>query len=333
METEVNKELNRQNQLDHQQSSLVKKILLLGAGQSGKSTVTKQFRRHAKGFSVAERERTIAAIHDNITTAVTTLRDEWPHTEQVMPEIVALSAATPLTEDWLPILSAFWQHPITQTRYRQRAEFQLDDSADYFLSQLDRFLQAKFVPTDEDIIRVRVRTTGLVEHRFEFGNQSFLVVDAGGQRSERTKWKWLVCFQDVTVLIYVVSLSEYDEKLYEDQRVGRWDESLRLFEEVSNFQWFRKTPFILFCNKVDLLHEKIARDPSGFRSHFPLFKGHGLIEATSHLVDLVKARYRGPADELYVHTTCATDPQQMAVIFQSVKHTVMKQSLREGGLM
>ena len=54
------------------------------------------------------------------------------------------------------------------------------------------------------------------------------MVDVGGQRNERKKW--IHCFQDVTALIFCVAMSEYDLKLYEDERVNRMHESVTLFE-------------------------------------------------------------------------------------------------------
>ena len=39
------------------------------------------------------------------------------------------------------------------------------------------------------------------------------MVDVGGQRSERRKW--IHCFENVTSIIFLVALSEYDQILYE----------------------------------------------------------------------------------------------------------------------
>lgn len=39
------------------------------------------------------------------------------------------------------------------------------------------------------------------------------MVDVGGQRSERRKW--IHCFENVTSIIFLVALSEYDQVLVE----------------------------------------------------------------------------------------------------------------------
>lgn len=45
------------------------------------------------------------------------------------------------------------------------------------------------------------------------------MVDVGGQRSERRKW--IHCFENVTSIIFLVALSEYDQILFEsDNEVG-----------------------------------------------------------------------------------------------------------------
>ena len=43
------------------------------------------------------------------------------------------------------------------------------------------------------------------------------MVDVGGQRSERRKW--IHCFENVTSIIFLVALSEYDQVLYEETNV------------------------------------------------------------------------------------------------------------------
>ena len=47
----------------------------------------------------------------------------------------------------------------------------------------------------------------------------FRMVDVGGQRSERRKW--IHCFENVTSIIFLVALSEYDQILFESDNEVR----------------------------------------------------------------------------------------------------------------
>lgn len=83
--------------------------------------------------------------------------------------------------------------------------YQLNDSAAYFFDGLDRFIQPDYCPTVDDVLRVRVRSTGIEEAIFSFDKMTFKVMDVGGQRSERKKW--IHCFDSVTAVLFCASLS------------------------------------------------------------------------------------------------------------------------------
>lgn len=55
------------------------------------------------------------------------------------------------------------------------------------------------------------------ETHFQIGELKYKLFDVGGQRSERKKW--IHCFENVTAIIFLVAISEYDQLLYEDQNV------------------------------------------------------------------------------------------------------------------
>jgi hypothetical protein len=55
------------------------------------------------------------------------------------------------------------------------------------------------------------------ETHFQIGDLKYKLFDVGGQRSERKKW--IHCFENVTAIIFLVAISEYDQLLYEDQNV------------------------------------------------------------------------------------------------------------------
>ena len=101
---------------------------------------------------------------------------------------------------------------------------------------------AGYLPTDQDILRSRVKTTGITETTFRVGELTYRLFDVGGQRSERKKW--IHCFENVTALVFLVALSEYDQMLYEDESVNRMQEALTLFDSICNSRWFVKTSIV-----------------------------------------------------------------------------------------
>jgi guanine nucleotide-binding protein subunit alpha len=84
-----------------------------------------------------------------------------------------------------------------------------------FFQNIDRLFQKDFLPTDQDILRTRLRTTGISETIFELGNLTYKMVDVGGQRSERKKW--IHVFDNVQVVLFLVAISGYDHVLVEDR--------------------------------------------------------------------------------------------------------------------
>jgi hypothetical protein len=134
--------------------------------------------------------------------------------------------------------------PGIQKTLARRNEFHLDDSAEYFLKDLERISQPSYIPTNRDVLMSRKKTTGIVESDFDIFEQKIKLVDVGGQRNERKKW--IHCFEGVNALLFVVSLSEFDQVCYEDNNTNRMHESLLLFEEVCANRFFNKTHIILY---------------------------------------------------------------------------------------
>ena len=69
------------------------------------------------------------------------------------------------------------------------------------------------MPSEQDVLRIRVPSTGIIEYTFDLDQIVFRMVDVGGQRSERRKW--IHCFENVTSIMFLVALSEYDQTLLE----------------------------------------------------------------------------------------------------------------------
>lgn len=122
-----------------------------------------------------------------------------------------------LAPDIADAVRGLWKDPGMREAVRRSREFQLNDSAVYYFAAIDRMCAPGYMPTDQDILRSRVKTTGITETTFKVGELTYKLFDVGGQRSERKKW--IHCFENVTALVFLVSLSEYDQMLYEDESV------------------------------------------------------------------------------------------------------------------
>ena len=93
------------------------------------------------------------------------------------------------------------------------------------MDDLDRLFSKEYIPTDQDILRSRVKTSGIAEANFQIGLYTYRIFDVGGQRSERKKW--IHCFENVNGLLFVVAISGYDQCLVEDQDSVCTRESIR----------------------------------------------------------------------------------------------------------
>jgi len=150
-------------------------------------------------------------------------------------------------------------------------------------------------------------------------------VDVGGQRTERRKW--LHVFDDVTAVLFCVALDEYDLKMVEDDTAWRVHESLQLFNEIANSTHLSSAAIILFMNKKDLFEQKIQKEDLTIT--FPEYAGGKDYAKASEYLTVQYCSLMKQKERLYPHITCATDTNQMSIIFNAVKDTLLTKMLGE----
>ncbi|CEI86097.1 Putative GPA4 (Fragment) [Rhizopus microsporus] len=188
----------------------------------------------------------------------------------LIQDVRQLGQREPYPASFLEPLKILWADAgVQRARSEANTMFALHDNAIYFFSQLDRFWEPGYMPTDQDIVRCRAKTTGIVETTFHIGPLTYRMFDVGGQRSERKKW--IHCFENVTAVLFVVAISGYDQCLVEDKDSNQMHESLMLFDSICNSVWFKNTSVILFLNKIDIFKKKIHVSPVS--KWFPDFEG------------------------------------------------------------
>ncbi|CAI9554877.1 unnamed protein product, partial [Staurois parvus] len=167
-----------------------------------------------------------------IIRAMTTLGIDFSDSSKADDGRILCHLADSIEEGTMPpelvdCIKKLWKDDGVQASFERAAEYQLNDSAAYYLNQLDRITASNYVPNEQDVLRSRVKTTGIIESQFSFKDLHFRMFDVGGQRSERKKW--IHCFEGVTCIIFCGALSAYDMVLVEDEEVNRMHESLHLF--------------------------------------------------------------------------------------------------------
>lgn len=202
------------------------------------------------------------------------------------------------------------------------------DSVEYFLNNLDRIARTEYMPTNKDILHCRKATKGITEFVIPINNIPFLFVDVGGQRSQRQKW--FQCFDSVTSILFLVSSSEFDQVLLEDRKTNRLEESRDIFDTIVNNRIFESVSIILFLNKYDLLEKKVANPETDIRWYFPQFTGnsHSVQDVQAFILGMFTGVARDSRRGLYHHFTTAVDTENIKVVFNSVKDTILHRNLQ-----
>ncbi|GCB62519.1 guanine nucleotide-binding protein subunit alpha-12-like isoform X1 [Scyliorhinus torazame] len=319
------------------------KILLLGAGESGKSTFLKQMRIiHGRDFDSKALEEFRDTIFENVIKGMKVLVDArnklgipWENTENEKHGMFVMAfenkcgmPVEPATfQLYVPAMRALWQDSGIQEAYNRRREFQLGESVKYFLDNLDQIGQLSYLPSRHDVLLARRATKGIVEHDFVIKGIPFKMVDVGGQRSQRQKW--FQCFDGITSILFMASSSEYDQVLMEDRRTNRLVESMNIFETIVNNKLFSSVSIILFLNKMDLLVGKVKT--VNIKKYFPNFEWdpHKLEDVQKYLVQCFNNKRRDRTKPLFHHFTTAIDTENIRFVFHAVKDTILQENLKD----
>ncbi|XP_063371034.1 guanine nucleotide-binding protein G(f) subunit alpha [Cydia amplana] len=349
------------------------KLLLLGTGESGKTTIIKQMKiLHIQGFSQSERVEKANHIRHNIHESI---YDIVRHMEplsitlgnaknvQAQNYILRCGADGPphYDEEYFDYVRALWRDSGVRECFKRSNEYQLIDSAEYFLDRIDLIEKSDYSPPDADILRCRQKTTGIQKIEFKVkvpksmhgGIQEFWMFDVGGQRGERKKW--IQVFEGIHAIWFLVACSDFDQTLREDCATNRLREALTLFEDVWQSRFLLEAGLIVFLNKQDLLRRKVERGGS-IAPHFPAYNqygGHGgEYERTRDFirqmfVDVTqKQRRRAAAPsaerfvvgaayrprECYFHFTTATDTDNVRTVFRDTHQIILTHALSNIGV-
>ena len=356
--------IDRELKEDHGRLKREVKLLLLGAGASGKSTFVRQMRIiHGNGFGDEERGAMRTIIYDNVISAAQSLvsamtqlelayeSEERRNAADRVSNIVKEGVTEPVQfAGIIGWIMELWADAGVKACYERRNEYELLDSCEYYMSNLKRLAEADYQPTEHDIVRCRSPTLSILEYPFELSGIVYRIVDVGGQRPERRKW--MFCFEGVTSVIFLAALSEYtrlaeEEEGNEDQELNALVESQILLALIMRSKYLTRSSFILFLNKSDIFEERIRR--YNLCDYIPSYMGparnadaaYDFIEQS--FLDCVpeertKLKQKRKEDNervvkdeplIYCHRTTATNTDNIRRIFNAVKDTILETFLKD----
>ncbi|GBE86117.1 hypothetical protein SCP_0806410 [Sparassis crispa] len=226
-----------------------------------------------------------------------------------------------------------WEDPVVRAVLKRRG-VRLQDMPGFFLNDTARIATLNYQPTDDDIVRARLRTLGVEEHRFtmESGGlpgSEWYIYDVGGSRSNRPHW--IPFFDDVQAIIFLAPLA-FNLMLEEDPRVNRVEDSISLWREICGNGLLAKTTLILFLNKMDILQATLA---AGIRvaKYVPSYGDQP--NDIQHVTKYFRDKFRGYHKRLsphtrpfYVHETSVVDTRSTAAILVGVREGILRAHLQ-----
>lgn len=280
------------------------KILTLGPGEGGKTTINRQIKIHyAGGYSSEEREQYKSVIKSNCITdiklLVAQLESSGSKVDQNLETNITLiqqltEQDIELTPDVAEAITDLWNDPAMKDVYKSTNSLGIGENASYFFDNIERIATDAYVPTDEDILKSRIKTIGsaqmMLNIKYGDDNAKTVIMDFGGQNSERGKWK--NSFSDVDLILFIISLSDFDQTMFEDKNQSRTQDAMSLFSQILTSSTFQKTPCILIMNKIDIFSKKLqeAEEQEKFREIYPGFTGD--ISNVEQAIEHVKASFQ-----------------------------------------
>ena len=158
---------------------------------------------HKEPFTDEERSTFKEIIYGNVVRNMKALIEASEHLdvplEKEKSKEIAQSFVQKMDDEALLNIEKHWNlslaediqflwrdEPAIQNVFQKRNLFQITDSAAYYFNALDRIKDPmNYLPTTDDILRSRLKTTGIAEMEFNLKDIGKIVkvIDVGGQRN------------------------------------------------------------------------------------------------------------------------------------------------------
>jgi len=321
--------------------------IILGVAGSGKSTFTKQLRLlDNQAWSATELEDFRNVIRRDLLIG---LQELILRCDKLKLEIAGENkkyarifieldvSGTDISEIWDTETSnrvrALWPDPAIQKAYEASSGLQTQVvHLRYLMDKLDEIVKEDYVPHNDDILRLRMRTTTVTRTSVVADKYQWVFVDCGGQKNERAKWSKILSSEKYRALIYVVAIDEFNVVAAEDESQTKFQTSLKAFEELWNDDTQKQNfCIILLFSKIDLFSPKFKASPEAFKASFPEFEGATETEA----VDFLSAMFQSKLPQHFqmsAKTVNSLDGDLTKVVFNDMRLFAISNRLKQTGL-
>lgn len=280
------------------------KILILGTSESGKTTLLRTLQVSCgQEFSAADRRHAREIIWSNVVQCTRVVLEAMeafsmslgdPGNEYHVQTILVQPSLYdgddfPQILDVAEAIKTLLEDDGFHNAYKLGREYKLDNSFRYYISHIDRIFSPHYMPTEDDILRTRVKTTGMAKTSFSYNNINYAVFDLAGARSERRKWASE--FEYVSTIVFTIDAACYARLLFEDETFNRMQEQLNLFDSIVNNERFGKTDFLIVFTKLDLIEECLQEWPA--EEYFPDYSRDMLLSPTESYMRYIEGRFAG----------------------------------------
>ncbi|CEP02671.1 unnamed protein product (mitochondrion) [Plasmodiophora brassicae] len=244
-------------------------ILILGQDRAGKTTVFRQaVLQFGNKFDHVDRRVLLRELRAWVVEVVRArarrawrlqsprvLDDDLNRQVQFLMSYVAGDADDDIMSmAFVSAVDSIW----ADTRIRQWSESGPNGESEWiFISKVARIADPDYVVTDDDIVHAQIPSLDIQEADLNCDSCGIRAVDVN-QRSSHLKWLTMMD-RDRRFVFFVCAVHEYD-------RIGcgapsGLESSLSMFRDVCMARTMAHVPVVLLLNKVDLLEDKLRREP------------------------------------------------------------------------
>jgi len=235
---------------------------------------------------------------------------------------------------------ALWKDQGVRSVLKEKG-MQMEEISEFFLSELERVVGKAYVPTDDDILKARLDTPGILEHAFvseveHEANEEIIewkFFDVGGARTQRLAWA--PYFEDVNTIIFLAPLSEFNQVSAESG--NRLEDSVNLWRSVVMNKHLSNISLILLLNKCDLLRAKLDAGVQ-VKDYVPSYgsQSNDFTTVTNYFKakfsELHKSQRCNHSRGLWIHIT-NTVTETQSFITKSVREIVLRKNMENADLI